>query len=120
MRSPTPRRARGASCSSPAGGGKTAVVRRFCAEASSGRLLRDACDPLFTPRPLGPLLEIAEELGGELYEVIEEGSGPHELVSLLLREAVKPSPSSRGGSASAARAGSRVGLGRRRGLALPG
>src|SRR5688500_6134498 len=43
-----------------AGGGKSALVGRFCAEArGSARILVGACDPLATPRPLGPLLDIA-------------------------------------------------------------
>ena len=40
-----------------AGVGKTALLRRFCEERDrSARVLWGACDPLFTPRPLGPLL----------------------------------------------------------------
>src|SRR5262245_50512226 len=48
-----------------AGVGKTALVRRFCAEAHA-RVLWGACDPLSTPQPLGPFVDIAEEVGGEL------------------------------------------------------
>jgi predicted ATPase len=71
-----------------AGGGKTVVVRRFCEEAeSAARLLWGACDPLFTPRPLGPLLDIADGSGAELRAAVEDGRGPHEIVLLLLREA---------------------------------
>src|SRR5439155_10113456 len=44
-----------------AGVGKTALLRRFCDERAGGpRMLWGACDALFTPRPLGPLSEIAE------------------------------------------------------------
>ena len=42
--------------SGEAGVGKTALVRRFCGEASA-TVLWGACDPLSTPRPLGPLVE---------------------------------------------------------------
>jgi predicted ATPase len=43
--------------SGDAGIGKTALVRAFCdARRSNTRVLWGACDPLFTPRPLGPLL----------------------------------------------------------------
>ena len=43
--------------SGEAGVGKTALLRRFCeARGSSARILWGGCDPLFTPRPLGPLL----------------------------------------------------------------
>src|SRR5919197_1103697 len=43
-----------------AGIGKTALVRAFCARAPAPRVLWGACDALFTPRPLGPLLDVAE------------------------------------------------------------
>jgi predicted ATPase len=43
-----------------AGAGKTALLRVFCAaHRSSARLLWGACEPLRTPRPLGPLLDVA-------------------------------------------------------------
>src|SRR5439155_17507097 len=66
-----------------AGGGKTALLRRF-SDASGARVLWGACDPLFTPRPLGPLIAVADGLGGELGEAI--GAGPHEVTSALARE----------------------------------
>ena len=47
-----------------AGAGKTALVREFTA---GRRVLWGACDPLETPRPLGPLLDVAEAAGGELF-----------------------------------------------------
>src|SRR5690242_9836844 len=50
-----------------AGIGKTALLRRFRSTLPRRfTVLSGACDPLFTPRPLGPLLEAAEELGGEM------------------------------------------------------
>jgi len=45
-----------------AGVGKTALLRRFSDEQRALRILWGSCDPLFTPRPLGPLLDIAELL----------------------------------------------------------
>src|SRR5688572_179102 len=43
-----------------AGVGKTALVRRFCQDAPAvTRVVFGACDPLSTPRPLGPLLDMA-------------------------------------------------------------
>jgi DNA-binding CsgD family transcriptional regulator/tetratricopeptide (TPR) repeat protein len=70
-----------------AGVGKTALVGRFCEEVGrSGRILRGACDPLFTPRPLGPLLGVAEETGGELQQLVQSGAMPHEVVAGLMRE----------------------------------
>ena len=44
-----------------AGVGKTALLRRFCLlRGEAARVLWGTCDPLFTPRPFGPLLDIAE------------------------------------------------------------
>jgi DNA-binding CsgD family transcriptional regulator len=65
-----------------AGVGKTALVRRFCAEARA-RVLWGACDPLSTPRPLGPFVDIAEEAGGPLAETVERGASPYEVVEAL-------------------------------------
>jgi DNA-binding CsgD family transcriptional regulator len=70
-----------------AGAGKTALIRHFCdAHAQVANVLWGACDPLFTPRPLGPLLDIAEVIGGELAEVTERGGQPYEVGSALMRE----------------------------------
>src|SRR5579862_2300753 len=50
-----------------AGIGKTALLRRFrTALGGSARVLWAGCDPLFTPRPLGPVLDLAGVVGGEL------------------------------------------------------
>ena len=70
-----------------AGVGKTALVRRFCDEkADVARILWGACDALFTPRPLGPLFDIASATGGELEELVGSGARPHEVVAALLHE----------------------------------
>jgi DNA-binding CsgD family transcriptional regulator/tetratricopeptide (TPR) repeat protein len=45
-----------------AGIGKTSLVQRF-SQIVRGRLLLGACDPLSTPRPLGPLLDMQPHLG---------------------------------------------------------
>lgn len=48
-----------------AGVGKTALVRAFCQTVErTARVAVGACDPLSTPRPLGPLLDAAPALGG--------------------------------------------------------
>jgi predicted ATPase len=65
-----------------AGVGKTALVTRFCEDrADGGRVLWGACDALFTPRPLGPFLDIAESAGGELAQAVESGAGTFELAA---------------------------------------
>ena len=74
-----------------AGVGKTTLVRRFGDEnGGSARLLWGACDPLFTPRPLGPLLDIADTLGGALEKPLASGARPHEVASALMRELDAP------------------------------
>jgi DNA-binding CsgD family transcriptional regulator/tetratricopeptide (TPR) repeat protein len=70
-----------------AGVGKTALARRFCDERSgTARTLWGACDGLFTPRPLGPLVDVAEITGGDLEEVVGRGALPHEVAAALMRE----------------------------------
>jgi DNA-binding CsgD family transcriptional regulator/tetratricopeptide (TPR) repeat protein len=70
-----------------AGVGKTVVVQALCDEQSRGiRIFRGACDPLFTPRPLGPFMDIADDAGGELATVLEAGGSAHDLVPALLAE----------------------------------
>ncbi|HET6642719.1 MAG TPA: AAA family ATPase [Gaiellaceae bacterium] len=76
-----------------AGVGKTAVVQAFCDEQGRNvRILQGACDPLFTPRPLGPFMDIADDAGGELGAVLEAGGSAHELVSALLAETSRRRP----------------------------
>ncbi|HSS94313.1 MAG TPA: AAA family ATPase, partial [Candidatus Dormibacteraeota bacterium] len=69
-----------------AGVGKTALVREFADAQHVARVLSGSCDPLFTPRPLGPLRDIAELVGGDLRALVEGGRMPHEVVSALLLE----------------------------------
>jgi DNA-binding CsgD family transcriptional regulator len=76
-----------------AGVGKTTLVRTFCDQnARSARLLAGACDALFTPRPLGPLLDITRTTGGELATLVERGAKPHEVASALIQELEARSP----------------------------
>jgi ATP/maltotriose-dependent transcriptional regulator MalT len=66
-----------------AGVGKTSLLRRFCDELKRpARVLWGACDPLFTPRPLGPLLELGHESGGALADAVESGL-PYEVMTAL-------------------------------------
>ncbi len=63
-----------------AGIGKTSLLETFTAErARSARVLWGACEALATPRPLGPLVDIADELGGELTEALRSNRPPYEL-----------------------------------------
>jgi predicted ATPase len=48
--------------SGEAGIGKSTLVRAFCEQSSAKvRVLRGACDALFTPRALGPFLDVGDE-----------------------------------------------------------
>ena len=61
-----------------AGVGKTALLRRFCeTQSESARILWGACEPLRTPEPLGPFLDVAEAVGGELQALIESAARAH-------------------------------------------
>jgi DNA-binding CsgD family transcriptional regulator/tetratricopeptide (TPR) repeat protein len=70
-----------------AGVGKTALLRAFCGDqAGTMRILWGGCEPLHTPHPLGPLLDVAEMTGGRLRELVESAARPHEVVSALISE----------------------------------
>jgi len=70
-----------------AGGGKTALVEALLAGLPRGfRVLNGACDPLFTPRPLGAFADVAAETGGELGSLVEAGARPHEVIGPLADE----------------------------------
>jgi DNA-binding CsgD family transcriptional regulator/tetratricopeptide (TPR) repeat protein len=63
-----------------AGIGKSTLVKRFAGRQSAeARFLLGACDPLLTPRALGPLHDIARQTGGRLAELLASG-GPREAV----------------------------------------
>lgn len=69
-----------------AGVGKTALIRQFAEEQRIARVLYGACDPLFTPHPLGPMLDVAAAVGGLLKTVVESGGMPREVVAALVDE----------------------------------
>ena len=69
-----------------AGVGKTAVLEQFQRDLPAARWSWGACDSLFTPRPLGPLFDLAGQLGGELDRLCRTGGGREELFSALLRQ----------------------------------
>ncbi len=67
-----------------AGIGKTALLRQFTASvASSVRVLWVRCDPLFTPCPLGPVLELARAIGCQTAARIADGGTPYDVVAAL-------------------------------------
>src|SRR5690348_6191511 len=75
-----------------AGVGKTALLERFQHELRDARWSWGACDDLFTPRPLGPLYDLADQLGGELQELCARGASRDDLFRALLRQISGPGP----------------------------
>jgi len=75
-----------------AGIGKTSLVRGFCTDhAGEARVLRGWCDALSTPRPLGPIDDLAREAGGDLARVVHEGAGRYERFTAFLDTLTSPS-----------------------------
>ncbi|MDL9981063.1 ATP-binding protein [Microbacterium sp. ASV49] len=74
-----------------AGAGKTALVDAFAgAFDPHGRVLRTACDGLFTPRALGPLFDLAAATKGPLAEAVSAGAGRDALFAAMLAEVDRP------------------------------
>jgi DNA-binding CsgD family transcriptional regulator/tetratricopeptide (TPR) repeat protein len=76
-----------------AGVGKTALLDRFCQANETTRVLTGACEALFTPRPLGPFLEIAEQVGGSLRTLVARDALPYEVASGIIHELAEHPPS---------------------------
>src|SRR5258707_591226 len=73
--------------SGEAGIGKTALVEQFINQsARSIQALWGACEALFTPRPLGPLYDIATQVGGSLATLIGREMDRPTVFSALLQE----------------------------------
>ena len=74
-----------------AGAGKTSLVEHFAARhARTARTLRGLCDPLSTPRPLGPVHDMAAQTSGPLADAMREGAGRDAIFSALLAELGRP------------------------------
>jgi DNA-binding CsgD family transcriptional regulator/tetratricopeptide (TPR) repeat protein len=73
-----------------AGVGKSTLVERFERDLPEARWSWGACDGLFTPRPLGPLFDLADQLDGALLELCRAGAGREDLFRGLLREVGDP------------------------------
>jgi tetratricopeptide (TPR) repeat protein/GTPase SAR1 family protein len=76
-----------------AGVGKTALVRTFCQMlVGETRVLSGACDALFTPRPLGPILDFADQVGSELADLIRGDAVPYQVAAALIEELRRSEP----------------------------
>jgi DNA-binding CsgD family transcriptional regulator/tetratricopeptide (TPR) repeat protein len=76
--------------SGEAGVGKSALVEQLQRELPDARWAWGACDGMFTPRPLGPLFDVADQLGGELLGQCRAGAARDELFRALLRQLGAP------------------------------
>ncbi|HEY6811862.1 MAG TPA: AAA family ATPase [Propionibacteriaceae bacterium] len=72
--------------SGEAGVGKSVLLEEFAQGLADARSLWAACDGLFTPAALGPLLDIANQLDGELLRLCRAGARRDQLYGALLRQ----------------------------------
>lgn len=72
-----------------AGIGKTSLLRAF-ANAQQAPVYWGACDPLHTPRPLGPLFDIAAQMKGELQAALDGDVERLRVFSSFLAEISRP------------------------------
>lgn len=75
-----------------AGIGKTALLEYFTRASGQGRRLWGACDSLHTPRPLGPLYDVANDAGAALREALEAGASSSVLFPAVLDELGRQPP----------------------------
>ncbi|GAA4904054.1 regulatory LuxR family protein [Actinomycetospora succinea] len=64
--------------------GKTSLARQFAGDLDAGDVLWGVCDPLGVPRPLGPLHDVAADLGDPVAGLLHAGAPPHEIHRALL------------------------------------
>jgi DNA-binding CsgD family transcriptional regulator len=73
--------------SGEAGIGKTSLIQSFAdAHRSRVRVLWGACDLLFTPRPLGPLHDMAIQMDGEINDLLHTDANRGRLFTTILVE----------------------------------
>lgn len=76
--------------SGEAGVGKTTLVRRFAATLEDAQVVTGVCDPLPTPSPLGPLLDMAPGLGLPLEHLLAASSSGRDVAAALLQRLASP------------------------------
>jgi DNA-binding CsgD family transcriptional regulator len=67
-----------------AGVGKTALARSFLASLDDLTTAVGACDPFDTPRPLGPVVDLAGRLGGDLDRLLAGGGRRDQVFAAVL------------------------------------
>ncbi len=73
-----------------AGVGKSALLEQFIRDLPDSRLLSGACDGMFTPRPLGPLFDIAHQVHGRLHSLCRADASREQLFDAFLTELCEP------------------------------
>ena len=69
-----------------AGAGKTTLVQHFIDGLGEARVLWGACDPMATPRPLGPIHDMAVDLGAHAARQLLEAGAPYEIFAAVFEE----------------------------------
>jgi DNA-binding CsgD family transcriptional regulator len=72
--------------SGEAGAGKSALVERFERDLPDASWFWSYCDGLSTPRPLGPVHDLAGQVGGELQQMCRRDASRQELFGAVLRQ----------------------------------
>jgi DNA-binding CsgD family transcriptional regulator/tetratricopeptide (TPR) repeat protein len=72
-----------------AGVGKTSLVRAF-SERAEARVLQGACEPLTTPAPLGPFVDVAAQTGGAFATRVATGASARDVALALAEELDRP------------------------------
>ncbi|HVS32207.1 MAG TPA: AAA family ATPase, partial [Thermoanaerobaculia bacterium] len=76
-----------------AGIGKTSLLEAFAAaHEETARILWSGCEPLSTPRALGPLHDVARLVRGELERALREREGKSTLFAVALDELTREAP----------------------------
>lgn len=69
------------------GAGKTSFVEEFIGTRAEGlRVLWGACDPLSTPRPLGPIHDLAGEFGPTTTTLLAGSGQPYDIFAAVFEE----------------------------------
>ena len=71
--------------SGEAGVGKTSLLREFASSSPAGaKFCWGGCEALFTPRPLGPLQDMAQMIGPEIAELLDQAAAQDRIFPALL------------------------------------
>jgi DNA-binding CsgD family transcriptional regulator len=69
--------------SGESGAGKSTLVQAFTERVDDVPVLWGGCDPLSTPRPLGPFHDVAEQLDQTSQTLLRDAQAPHEIFAAV-------------------------------------